>query len=494
MEKKDYQRLVIISNRLPISIVKENNEITIKPSSGGLVSAMEPILRNRGGVWIGWSGSFDIENKEIKETLKKIDKGYTFENINLTPDEVDLFYHGFSNEVIWPLFHDLITQCHFLSDYWEMYLKVNKKYAETIIANNQPNDFIWVHDYQLMYVGSHLRQLGSSSYLSFFLHIPFPAIDIYLKLPWRFQIIRALLEYDLIGFQTQRDLKNFIQCVRALVKEARFKTIKGMHICFLDGREIRISAFPIGIDYKQFAMEASTNEVAKSVSSKESNWLNQKLILSVDRLDYSKGIPLRLSAIRLFLEKYPSFHKKVVFLQVVIPSRVDIPKYQELKEEIDRLVGEINSKYTNLDWVPIHYMFTSIPKPELLACYRLASVGLITPIKDGMNLVAKEFIASNTSDLGVLVLSEFAGAAAQMHEYAIMVNPFDEEITCEAIFKALTMEDNEKRRRMRCLKKNTKKYDIYWWVSEFLKASIAKNLQDFPIVNEYIPRDDLEIL
>lgn len=485
-------RLIIISNRLPFIFEKKDDQISIKSGSGGLATALAPVLRNRGGIWIGSTGAIDVEEHEFTDLLKKTQhkQGFLFSPVFLDKEDISLYYEGFSNEVIWPLFHDLQSQCHFVPEYWKAYERVNSKFADTVIKETKTDDFIWVHDYHLMLAGQELRNKGIDQKIGFFLHIPFPPLDIFLKLPWRFQIINALLQYDLIGFQTMRDKRNFIHCVRTLIQDAHITHNKSMHVCKTNQREVRIGAFPISIDYHEFERVATSKEVAEDSKSLKKSAYNQTLVFSIDRLDYTKGILFRLEAIRRFLTDHPEFQKKIQFIQLVVPSREEIPKYHQLKEEINRLVGEINSQITHDGWVPIHHLYRSFDRRELIAHYRASNIVLITPVKDGMNLVAKEYIASNIEEDGVVILSEFAGASAQLNREAILVNPYDIIGVADAIHKAITMPTIERNKRMRKMRRDVKKYDIFWWVENFLKVAISKDLKDFPQIDEYIPTDD----
>ncbi len=490
-------RLVVVSNRLPVIVSQENEDRwKIEPGAGGLITAMAPVLKNRGGLWIGWPGITTDKATGFRSALRKVGRksGYDLEPVLLTAEERDKFYYGFSNEVIWPLFHDLQTFCNFAPSYWKYYLEVQQKYADVIAENLRPNDFVWIHDYHLLGVAAALRQMGVRARLGFFLHIPFPPLDIFIKMPWRFQILRAILEYDLIGLQTLRDRRNFVQCLRLLVKDAVVKG-KGQVISIQRGdREVRLGAFPIGIDFDEFATHADSQEVTDTAWYLHEDFPGKTLVLGVDRLDYTKGIPYKLRAFQNLLLRYPELRRQITLIQVLIPSREDIPEYQGLKEEIERLVGEINGQFTASDWVPIHYLFRSMSRSELLAYYRTAEIALVTPLKDGMNLVSKEFCASSIEEDSVLILSEFAGAAAEMQHCALLVNPYDEEGTADAIYQAFTMSREERYQRMRRLRRVVQKHNIYWWVDSFLRAAIAKNLRDFPIMQDYLPQPDDEPL
>ena len=487
------QRLIVVSNRLPFALSRDSDgHWIIRPGAGGLVTALLPVLRDRGGTWIGWPGTSE-NGDDLEAALAQAthDAGYTLKSVSLTADEVHNFYLGFSNEIIWPLFHDMHSLCNFRPEYWRTYLDVNRKYAEVVATNSDTSDFVWVHDYHLIHVASELHHLGNHSRLGFFLHIPFPSLDIFIKLPWRFQLLRALLEYDLIGFQTLRDQRNFLQCVRTLVKDARILGSGQVLTIDVNGHEVRVGSFPISIDFEAFVKNTTQPEVAAKVADLKSALPNRQLLLGVDRLDYTKGIPDRLEAFRNALLRYPDLHERITLIQVVVPSREDIPQYHALKTRIERLVGEINGQFTRPGgWVPIHYVFRSLARADLLAYYHTAQIALVTPLKDGMNLVAKEFCACSVEEDCVLVLSEFAGAAAQLQRGALLVNPYDTEGVADAIHRAFTMPANERRVRMRRLRRAIREQDIFWWVDSFLRAAIAKDLNDFPLPEDYIPRDE----
>ncbi|MCB2203364.1 trehalose-6-phosphate synthase [bacterium] len=483
------ERLIIVSNRLPVVFRREEGVLNWRPGSGGLVTALAPVLRDRGGVWIGWSGLSSEDQEEVNDALSESSAatGYELEAVPLTAEELELYYHGFANEVLWPLFHDLQSHCNFRPEYWHSFQKVNSKFARHIHRATRRGDYIWIHDYHLINVGAELRALDVHSPLGFFLHIPFPPPDIFMKMPWRFNILHALLSYDLVGFQTMRDKRNFVQCVRLLLKDVIVRNAGGFHICAIEHREVRVGVFPISIDHREFERRARSQEVSEAAWYIHEDLPHQQIILGIDRLDYTKGIPYRLEAFRNALRRFPELIESMTLVQVVVPSRTDIPKYHDLKVEIERLVSEINGEFTRSGWVPIHYIFRHLTRTELLAYYRTAEIALITPIKDGMNLVAKEFCASNIEENGVLVLSEFAGAVAQLHKQAILVNPYDVEGMAEALRDAFSMNYEERGRRMRLLRATVARYDIYRWVESFLNAAFSRHLNDYPVVAEYIP-------
>lgn len=486
-------RLIVASNRLPFVLSRnDDGSLHSEPGGGGLVAALLPVLRDRGGVWVGWPGlaGEDEGEENLDALLARAPQasGYTLRPVTLSEQERHDFYHGFSNEILWPLFHDLPSLCNYRPEYWRSYVTVNEKFAQAIAQDATDDDFVWVHDYQLMLVGSALRRQGLNAKTGFFLHIPFPALDIFLQLPWRFELLHALLEYDLIGFQTVRDRRNFLQCLRLLVKDARIAGSSNVLRVEVGERTVRIGAFPIGIDCGDNAQRADDDVVADECRRLCDALPDRQLILGVDRLDYTKGIPHRLEAFRNALLRYPELHARVTLIQVVVPSREDIPRYEGLKHEIERLVGEINGQFTQPGgWVPIHYVFRSLTPTELLAYYRAAEIALVTPLKDGMNLVAKEYCACSLEEDCVLILSEFAGAAAQLQKDAMLVNPNDIEGVADAIVRAYRLPLEERRARMRRLRAGIKRQDIFWWANTFLKAAIAKDLSAFSLPDDYLP-------
>lgn len=491
------ERLVIVSNRLPIVLYqKADGRWQVKSGSGGLVTAMAPVLKDRGGVWIGWAGTEEKQGMDIDGLLSDAvkDSGYTFKTVQLSAEELDGYYYGFANEILWPLFHDLQTRCNFNPAYWGVYRKVNRKFAEVIYRNASENDHIWVHDYHLITVGRELRALDTAAEIGFFLHIPFPPLDLFLKLPWRYQILEALLAYDLVGFQTQRDKRNFTQCVRAMFKRVSVRGKGRVVTARVDHREVRIGSFPISIDFDEFAGKAGSAAVNGRVAEIKANLgadsSRRVILMGVDRLDYTKGIPERLAAFGNALERFPQLREKISLVQIVVPSRVKVPRYRDLKLEIDRMVSAINGKFAQTHWVPIHYIFRSVDRTELVSLYRAADVALITPLKDGMNLVAKEYCACNITEEGVLIMSEFAGAAAQLHPEAILVNPYDVEEVAGSIAVACDMPLPERRRRMKALRRKIQKSDIYHWVDSFMEAAFSHDLKAFSSFDESNPTDE----
>lgn len=467
----DRQRLIVVSNRLPIIVSRDSEgRIHVERGSGGLVTALCPALRKRSGAWFGWAGGeSDPELQQYIHSYRD-ECAHELQAVQLTAAETDLYYNGFANEILWPLFHDFIWLCNFDPDYWPAYQSVNMKFADSVAEHLQADDFIWVHDYHLTLVAAGLRQKGIRHRVGFFLHIPFPSIDGYMKLPWRVDLLDGLLQYDAIGFQTERDTQNFIRCVKTLVPSSRMrKSGKHIRIQFLN-RDILVGTFPISIDYNGFVRRSRESDVKRQADHIREHIGEQQLVLGLDRLDYTKGIPRRLAAFAEALTAYPELRRRITFLQVIVPSRTDVARYQTLKEEIERLVGEINGRFTQPGWIPVQYMYRHLCETELLAYYRCADIALITPLKDGMNLVAKEYVTCNHDGNGVLILSEFAGAARQMLNGALIVNPFDKKMVAAAIHHAFNMDLNERLRQMDILRQSVHSNDVFKWVDSFLAA------------------------
>ena len=463
-------RLVLVSNRIPITITSEDGKLKGQPSSGGLVSALEPLLKDHGGIWVGSGGTEDTT--EIRKILEEAsgENPYKYSPLFLSEEEQSNFYEGFSNEIIWPLFHDLQSRCNFDPRYWEFYERVNRKFAAAVEEASEPGDLIWIHDYQLMQVGKTLRSRRPDARLAFFLHIPFPSPDIFAKLPWRQQILEDLLAHDLIGVQTGRDQQNLVACLRSFVPSVKVSGRGESRLVISQDRHTHIEAFPISIDYRAFAEQSASPPVLEREKEIKAQLHGMQMAVGVDRLDYTKGIPERLKAYGQFLRRYPEFHRKVVLIQVVVPSREGIPRYEQLKREVERLVAQVDGEFSEAGWSPINYIYRAVPRDELIAIYRAADVALVTSLKDGMNLVAKEYCAVKTEANGVLVLSEFAGAAPELRAGAILVNPYDELTVAAALKQALEMKPEERRRRMVRLRQQIRQADILTWRDRFFKA------------------------
>jgi trehalose 6-phosphate synthase len=488
-------RLIVVSNRLPFAFKKaQDGAWRAESGSGGLVTALLPVLRDRGGTWIGWPGAVGPV-REFASALATAGReaGYTLGAVALDENEVRDFYHGFANEIVWPLFHDLAPICNFEPAYWESYRSVNKKYARAVSPHAGHGDFVWIHDYHLMHLGDELRALGTQARLGFFLHIPFPSPDIFMKLPWRKPVIEALLQYDLVGFQTMRDRRNFAACVEVIAPDVKLEG-RGNVITATQGkRSVRVGSFPIGIDYNAFMRAAAAPAVAEKAQELHRLLPKRKLILGIDRLDYTKGIAFRLRAFQSVLERNPELCGQLSLIQVVVPSRETIPHYRSMKTEIEQLVGRINGEFARPGgWVPVWYEYRSLTRLELLAYYRAADIALVTPLKDGMNLVAKEYCACSIEEDCVLILSEFAGAAEQLGSGALLVNPHDVEGVADAIRAAHRMVDEERVARMRALRRSIRRQDVFAWVDSFLRAAIARDLHAaFPSPEERSPEPQL---
>jgi trehalose 6-phosphate synthase/phosphatase len=482
--------LIIVSNRLPIVVDKTGNDgWLIQSGTGGLVTALAPVLRNRGGIWIGWSGYAGPDDDRLNERIKGKSRevGYDLISINLSPEEKEKYYRGFANEVLWPLFHDFISYCNFDPEYWSAYQKVCEKFARITAQSVNEGDLIWIHDYHLIGVVPILRALNIKNMIAFFLHIPFPPPDVYVHLPWRFEILNFLLQYDIIGFQTARDRLNFYQCIRMFMGDLRGMGKSQVSNLAYQDREIRIGTFPVSIDFKAFAGMAASEQVRQKAKAIRENYPNQKIVLGIDRMDYTKGIPERLKAFRNALRKFPELRGKLTLIQFVVPSRRKIDRYESLKSEIEGLVGEISGEFTQTDWVPIHYFFKSLDRADLVAYYLASDIALVTSLKDGMNLIAKEYCASQINNDGILILSEFAGAAGQLKKGALLTNPHDFDGTAEALLRAFEMPEEFRKEQMSRLRENVRRYDIFWWVNSYLEAAFAKNLNNFPVMEDYVP-------
>jgi trehalose 6-phosphate synthase len=487
----EFNRLAVVSNRLPVVLDYRNGSWDIQPGSGGLVTALAPILSKNGGIWIGWPGT-SAEGVEgpIEEFSSK--QGYTLSPVPLSSEDVEGYYSGFSNEILWPLLHGFHTRCNFEPSYWEKYQKVNAIFARQILQDTDPQDYVWVQDYHLMCVAREMKKAGRGRKCGFFLHIPFPGPEIFLKLPWRREILRSMMDFDLLGFQTSQDAKNFMRCLQCLCTHFHEEDLGAMSVVTCDDLRVKVGCFPISIDFDEFADKAASKDVATRTATLNLLHPDQQIVLGVDRLDYTKGIPQRLEAMRKALTTFPDLRGNISLLQVVVPSREGVQEYQHLKEEIERLVGEINGQFTEPGWIPIHYLYRSLPRSELIAFYLASAIALITPLWDGMNLVAKEYCACNYREDGVLILSEFAGAASQLHSEAILVNPYDVDGVAEAINRGFNMNRAERQRRMANLRRIVKQFDIYFWVDSFLQAAFHDKAHKCPLngLGDYLPKID----
>lgn len=463
MMKTQPQKLLIVSNRLPVSVRKQNGKLTFHVSDGGLASALSSLDKSHKKLIVGWPGIpsdrlTPTERKQIAAELKKHDCIPVF----LTKKQVDNYYLGYSNTTLWPLFHYFTQHTEYRANYWTTYQRVNKLFCDIAAAHTDKNTTVWIHDYQLMLLPNYLREKRPKSTIGFFLHIPFPSFEIFRLLPNRAAILRGLLGADLIGFHTYDYTRHFLSSVlRVLGHNNNLGTIH------LKDRLIRTDSFPIGIDYQKFAKAPLRQKTKTELESIKKSSRGLKLILSLDRVDYSKGILERLKAYDLFLHNNPNYLGKVMMVVIAIPSRTNVDAYKDLRKEIERTVSHINGKYSKVGWSPISYQYRSIPFEHLAALYHQAAVALITPLRDGMNLVAKEYVATSQNGKGVLVLSEMAGAASELPE-AILVNPNNREAVADAIKDALEMSSSEQKHNLQSMQSRIQNYDIKKWARDFI--------------------------
>ena len=483
-------KTIIISNRLPVQLQISNGEITAVPSVGGLATGMKSVHSGGDSIWIGWSGltDEDIPNELSKDIDKALAK-HGSSKVKLSAEEVDGFYYGFSNRTIWPLFHYFLEYSEFELDSWNTYRAVNQKFADAILEKAGEDDIIWVHDYQLMLVPQMVREQRPNISIGFFLHIPFPSFEIFRTMPWREEVLMGLLGSDLIGFHTYDYERHFLSSVRRILGlEVSFNDI------YLDNRVIKADSFPMGIDYKKFrdaAKEHGTrkpeelSELQQRLNTHKKNDPKNKFLLSIDRLDYSKGIAKRLYAFEYFLNKYPEYKEKVRLIILAVPSRSNVPQYQLLKKEIDELVGRINGEFATVSWTPIWYFYRSMPFENLIDLYTSCDIAWLTPLRDGMNLVAKEYIATRIDKTGVLILSEMAGSANEMNE-SLLINPNNFEQIADSIHEAINMSKEEQQARNQVLQKRLERYNVEKWANDFMNSLKAQKDMDSANVSRRI--------
>ena len=464
-------KTIIVSNRLPVKISIDNGKASLKTSEGGLATGLGSIYKQKENIWIGWPGSI-IESQKQDEITDMLQQESLIP-VFLSQKQINNFYEGFSNETLWPIFHYMATYAKFEQQFWKSYIEVNRKFAETILNHVEDDDTVWVHDYQLLLVPSFLREAKPNLSIGFFNHIPFPSFEIFRLIPWRRELIHGILGADLIGFHTYDDVRHFLSTVTHL---SGYRS--SANVITAEGRNVVVESFPMGIDDKKFREAIHDNKVQENIKSIQRLFGDAKMILTIDRLDYSKGILQRLHAFELFLAEQPAFKEKVSLYMIVVPSRDTVPQYKELRDEIDKFVGNLNSRYRSLTWVPVHYFYQSAPFEMLAALYHFAHICLVTPMRDGMNLVCKEYIASRTNNDGMLILSEMAGAAKELVD-AWIVNPNNVQEISEAIYVALKMPMDEQERRMKQLRYVVEKFNIGSWVRNFMHRLIeVKQMQE----------------
>jgi len=467
-------RLLIVSNRLPVTIQKRGTDYIIQDSIGGLATGLGSIYSTRNSLWIGWPGFIQKRPSQTEQDhITRLLEERLCLPVFLSESEHENYYNGLCNKAIWPLFHYFYQYARYENAEWKAYTHVNKKFCDKVCSIAKPDDIIWVHDYQLMLLPGMIRERLPDATIGFFLHIPFPPFELFRLIPWRKEILLGLMGADLIGFHTIEYLNYFLNNIRRILGyEHEVMQIKA------GNRLVKVDTFPMGIDYQKFAKDPKRPQVKKEITKLRKDISKRKIILSIDRLDYTKGVPLRLQAFGQFLEDHPEFRENVTLILVAVPSRVHIDKYAELKHDVDYLVGKINGMYGTMNWTPVRYMFTSLSYNRLIAAYNVADLALITPLRDGMNLMAKEYLATKEGSSGMLVLSEFAGASKELGE-AILINPNDIKEFSAAIYEGLTLSDEEKTTRLTTMQKRLQRYDLNRWTNDFLDVlDKMKKLQE----------------
>ena len=457
------RRVVIVSNRLPVSVSAKGDRLKITPSVGGLATGLSSFHQEHDGLWVGWPGIIEKNSKKRSELESVLLGNYNCLPVYLSDNDLKKYYHGFSNRTIWPLFHYFSTYSTYNATEWESYKKVNEKFCRRLQEVVKPGDLIWIHDYHLMLLPAMLRKEMPDATIGFFLHIPFPSFEVFRYLPWREEILTGMLGADLIGFHTYDYTRHFLSSVlRIRGKDQTYGQV------IADNRIIKVDTFPMGIDAQRYIDASTSEKVQKEVKSLHNKLGTEKIIISVDRLDFTKGIPERLKAFEKFLERYPNFHGKVTYVMLLVPSRTKVREYKLLKSEIDELVGKINGHFDTLDWSPILYLYRTLPFEKLVALYSAADLALVTPLRDGMNLVAKEYLACQSAEAkGALVLSESAGAAAELGE-AIVVNPNDLDMLTQSIAEGLNLGAEEKKKANVLMVERIKKYNVFSWAEDFV--------------------------
>ena len=456
------RRLVVVSNRVATAAA---------PTSGGLAVAIGEALNSSGGLWFGWSGKLS-EDAERRPAVAQSVNGYTAITVDLTPEEHAGYYSGFSNECLWPLFHYRLDLAKADRQQMEIYYSVNERLAKILLGKLARQDLIWIHDYHLIPFASCLRRAGVRNRIGFFLHIPFPPPEIFAAVPEHNKLARSLFAYDLVGFQTLRDRDNFVRyaCEHLGAKPGPDGELKAF------GRSVKVDAFPIGIDAVQFAADARRHANHPDLGALTKSECMR--IVGVDRLDYSKGLPERIAAVDRLLETWPEYRERIQYMQFAPPTREGIAAYDQMDAELDRAIGYVNGRHDTISWSPVRYIKRQTPRYVLAGLLRKSQVGLITPLRDGMNLVAKEYVAAQDPlDPGVLVLSQFAGSAEQLKE-ALIVNPYDAEAVAAALRKALEMPKSERQGRHAMLLDKVRAEDIDWWREQYLEALVEDEREE----------------
>lgn len=448
-------RLVVVSNRVALPKGRQQ-------SQGGLAVAMEAAMRQSGGLWFGWDGQVDDARAQEAPRLQE-QAGIKYATVSLSQRDYQDYYAGFANRMLWPLFHYRMNFIHSHRQYQEAYFRVNRRFAHDLLPLLQTDDLIWVHDYHFLALGDELRQAGVAQPIGFFLHTPFPSWDVLRALPGHEELLRALCAYDLIGFQTRIEQDNFLECLH----QSRIGEVRGNVVGHAHHRSW-VEAFPIGVDVDEVAATARKGRPSASGKRLLSSLAGRRLIIGVDRLDYSKGLPERFQAYEDLLDRHPERRREVVFMQIAPPTRADVPEYKEIRRTLERYAGHINGRFADYDWVPLRYLNRGFNRSTVLGFLSMAQVGFVTPLRDGMNLVAKEYVAAqNPHEPGVLVLSHLAGAAQEL-DAAVLVNPYDIADVTAGLQRALGMSNEERKERWTAMLAVLRRNDIHIWRERFL--------------------------
>jgi trehalose 6-phosphate synthase len=448
------KRIVVIANRLPVRRIEGSEGWETSP--GGLVSSLTPFLQDRDGCWVGWAGVADESIENFSHD------GIEQRPVPISAEEIENYYYGFCNGTIWPLYHDAVRTPEFHRHWWGPYVEVNQRFAREAAWSVNPDDIAWVQDYQLQLVPGYLREQRPDVTIGFYLHIPFPPVELFAQLPWRTQIIEGILGADVIAFQTALGLANFARAAQRFTSARR----RGKVLEYGD-RTIKLQRAPIAIDTAHFAALAESPLAVARAEALRRDVGDRRVILGVDRLDYTKGIDIRLRAFETLLDRNPGRENEFVFIQVAVPSREGVGEYTEMRNRIEQMVGHINGRFGHPGHVPVHYLYRNLPQDELVAYYLLADVMAVTPLRDGMNLVAKEYVATRLDNTGVLLLSEFTGAAESLTQ-ALLVNPHDVDGLSGALAQAVDLPAEEMKKRMVAMRRYVKRNDIYDWARKCL--------------------------
>lgn len=458
------KKIIWVSNRLPVQISKKRGKLIYQDSPGGLATCLRTNQNNQNFIFVGWPGYWTENKEERLEITRTLLKEYKSYPVFISPWELDRYYYGYANQVLWPLFHYFITYCDFNSSHWQVYQKINRRFYHQLMNIADPEDCFWIHDFHLLLLPLWLKRRFPQNPLGFFLHTPFPSPDILKILPNKEQILSGMAGADVLGFHTQDYAKNFLQSAERFL--GFFSHSGSIHF---GEHALYAHEFPLGVDFETITGNLSSSTMSESAAKLKKKFKGKKIILSIDRMDYSKGLPERLRGIEIFLEKNPTWREKCQFVMFCQPSRTKIKHYIQLKNEVDTMIGHINGRFGRPGWTPIRYLFRSLPFRRLLPLYKAADVALVTPWFDGMNLISKEFVASKSDNNGVLILSETAGAAEELRE-AVLINIHDQNAVASALDEALHMNEEEKMERMAAMRKKVSQNTSRVWMKSFLQC------------------------